>query len=195
MRYFLAALCAILISDAGVASAQSATRSPRGNADREMERLRSSSIGTGYTSGSINNAIIQRSLGLASSNVNSAASSVSSGAPVSSRVSAPSAPRPAAKPFTNLNKGSTLSPYLGLFNEGLAGDTVDNYNAFVRPRMQQQQFNSAVSRQQQQLNVKVQSISARPAFQQQGSEQMMPTGHQATFGYYSRFYPGLNRRR
>lgn len=102
-----------------------------------------------------------------------------------------------AKPFANISPDSTVSPYLSLFNETSSGaaTTIDNYNVLVRPQLQQQSTNRQLQRQAQQLNARVQSISAQSAFETTGSERMMATGHQTTFGYYSRFYPALNRRR
>lgn len=101
------------------------------------------------------------------------------------------------RPFQNATLGPTVSPYLQLFNSDVSSPTsaIDNYQTLVRPQLQQQNFNRQLQRQQQQLNARVQQISAQSAFQPQGSEQMMATGHRTLFGYYGRFYPTLGGRR
>ncbi|MEQ8849313.1 hypothetical protein [Botrimarina sp.] len=99
-----------------------------------------------------------------------------------------------SKPFTNITRPPTVSPYLRLFDTNLTGAaSFDNYNTLVRPRLEQQAFNDNVSRQTYQLNQRVQQISARPDYNPQGSDQMMATGHTTTFGYYSHFYPRRRR--
>ena len=100
-----------------------------------------------------------------------------------------------SKPFASVTARPTISPYLNLFREdfGEAGDL--NYQTLVRPQLQQDQFNSQVVRQAQAINQRLSSISARNAYNTRGSENMMPTGHSATFQYYSRFYPQKGQRR
>ncbi|MEN0111873.1 MAG: hypothetical protein AAF805_14230 [Planctomycetota bacterium] len=101
------------------------------------------------------------------------------------------------RPFENARLGPTVSPYLQLFNSNLStpNAAVENYQTLVRPQLQQQRVNQQLQRQQQALNARVQQISAQSAYQPQGSEQMMATGHRTFVGYYSRFYPTLNTRR
>ncbi len=100
-----------------------------------------------------------------------------------------------SKPFSSVNTQPTISPYLGLFDGGL-GDYNDlNYQTIVRPQIQQQQFNQQVVREAQSLNRRMSAISARNPYNTQGNEGVMPTGHAATFQYYSRFYPRQSQRR
>ena len=93
-----------------------------------------------------------------------------------------------------MQSSSTISPYLNLFNQGPTGrsQTLDNYNLLVRPMLDQQNMNAQVRRQQQQMNMQVQAIAAKPDMEAAGSENIIPTGHQTGFGYYSHFYPGKN---
>lgn len=100
-----------------------------------------------------------------------------------------------SKPFTNIDRPPTVSPYLRLFDTTVGGgsSSIDNYNTLVRPQLEQQAFNTNVVRQAQVLNQRVQQISARPDFNPQGSDRMMATGHTTTFGYYSHFYPRRRR--
>ncbi|MGL4513390.1 MAG: hypothetical protein ACRCT8_09895 [Lacipirellulaceae bacterium] len=103
------------------------------------------------------------------------------------------AARPAGKPFSGVNTAPTLSPYL-LLDEGIGGDAFDNYNTLVRPMLQQQQTNQQVQRQSMELNQRVQQLSARPAFEPRGDENVMPTGHRTMFGNTLQFYPQRQQR-
>lgn len=128
------------------------------------------------------------------SNVFGASTSASSfGAPVGGPIGG----GPAAKPFQDANLGPTVSPYLQLFNSDGTNPNaaIDNYQTLVRPQLQQQRFNRQVQQQAQALNARVQQISAQSAYQPQGSEQIMGTGHTTFFGYYGRYYPSLRGRR
>lgn len=98
------------------------------------------------------------------------------------------------KPFQNVSSSPTVSPYLGLFREDLSGYDDLNYQTSVKPRLQQQAFNDQIARQAQALNRQLTAISARNAYEIKGSQNMAPTGHAASFQYYSRFYPAKNPR-
>lgn len=102
-----------------------------------------------------------------------------------------------SKPFSNITRSPTVSPFLNLFNTGIGGtsSSFDNYNTLVRPQLDQQRTNRQLQLQNQKLNQRVQQISAQPAFQAQGSDRIMATGHSTVFGYYGRFYPSKNVRR
>lgn len=117
----------------------------------------------------------------------------------------------AIKPFSNASRGPTVSPYLGLFNAGIIGDEIDNFQSFVQPQLRQQELNQQFRRQAQQinrqiqqqgqamqnqaiiqeqrLNAQFQQALSQPAFNPTGSNQIMPTGHQTTFGFTGRYYP------
>lgn len=100
-----------------------------------------------------------------------------------------------AKPFSNVVSSPTVSPYLGLFREDLTGYDDLNYQTDVQPRLQQRAFNEQIARQAQAINRRLTSISARNAYQTNGSENIAPTGHTASFQYYSRFYPAKSQQR
>jgi len=88
-----------------------------------------------------------------------------------------------------------VSPYLGLFREDLNGYDDLNYQTSVQPRLQQQAFNEQIARQAQAINRRLTSLSARNAYQTNGSANIAPTGHTASFQYYSRFYPAKSQQR
>jgi hypothetical protein len=101
---------------------------------------------------------------------------------------------PTSKPFAGVTPSPTVSPYMNLFRTDLGGNDDLNYQTLVQPQLRQQDFNRQFSVQEQQLNRRVQALSARNPYAAQGSPNMMPTGHGATHRYYSHFYPQLNRR-
>ncbi len=102
-----------------------------------------------------------------------------------------------SKPFSNSAPDNTVSPYLNLFiNDSIGGDpNFVPYQSLVRPQQNQSDFNRQVQAQGQALSRRVQEISAKPAFNPQGSEQQLPTGHSTVFGNTSHFYPQFQRRR
>ena len=171
-----------------------------------VNEFRLNSVGTSYTVDDMIRGVRDRSRGQRVGNGIVRNFQVS-GAPVSSGVgrtpatasipTVPGASGGGSKPFTSLRRDSTVSPYLNLFNTGIGGSasSFDNYNTLVRPQLRQQSINRQLERQTQQLNARVQQISAQPAFQAQGSDRIMATGHPTVFGYYSRFYPSKGARR
>ncbi|WP_146583572.1 hypothetical protein [Posidoniimonas polymericola] len=101
-----------------------------------------------------------------------------------------------SKPFSSASRGPVVSPYLNLFREDLSdGGAADNYNTLVRPQLQQQQINQSLQLETQAIDRRVRSISAKPAFNPQGSPNQSPTGHPTGFMYYSHFYPAFAQQR
>ncbi|HEX5470439.1 MAG TPA: hypothetical protein VFW73_01055 [Lacipirellulaceae bacterium] len=92
------------------------------------------------------------------------------------------------KPFSGFSQGPTISPYLNLFRNDLSGNTGLNYSTLVQPLLQQEQVNRQQQREDMQLSRRLQSITAQPAFNPQGSKQEYPTGHQTVFQYYDHYY-------
>lgn len=87
----------------------------------------------------------------------------------------------------------TVSPYLALTDVGGTGiDQSARYFTQVQPRIQRQQ-----DQQQQQLQIQtmqrdMSAIRSRTARASQNGARI--TGHPTRFGFYSRYYPSLNRR-
>jgi hypothetical protein len=160
---------------------------PGGYAQQELQQIYQDSIGSGYTGASLNNRILYSAR--ANAPYVRAPSSVSGGPRVGLGVGASSA----SKPFTSFSPAPTVSPYLNLFREDLAGNDDLNYNTLVRPMLQQQQFNQQVQRQSLEMERRLQSFAAQSDFNPQGSTQQLPTGHQTVFRYYGRYYPTMNR--
>lgn len=87
----------------------------------------------------------------------------------------------------------SISPYLALTDVGGTGiDQSARYFTQVQPRIQRQQ-----AQQQQQLQIQsmqrdMSAMRSRTARASQNGARI--TGHPTRFGFYSRYYPTLNRR-
>lgn len=149
-------------------------------------------IGTGYTISNINSNVINSSLGVSS------APGVRTGLSGAARPSLASSsfrsPTPSSKPFSGINQDRTLSPYLALDTVTLDSN-FDTYNNLVRPQLQQQRLNDQLQRQTQQLNQRFQQLSAQPAFNPQGAQNALATGHPTFFNNTLNYYPLRNQRR
>lgn len=99
--------------------------------------------------------------------------------------------RPSSRPFSNISRRPSLSPYLGLFQEGF--DENENalaYQTIVRPQLRQQRFNNQVRRQAAQMEARLQSIAAGSGFNAQGNQQLAPTGvSPGAYRFLSHYYP------
>ena len=191
----------VVFADGNTAFGQSDTRrsspndpTPRssrgGHAGRELRSLYRSDVGQGFTIASQNALAMQR----AQARVPYVGQSTTASGP-NNRISLGLSPSRTSKPFANTSSRPTVSPYLNLFREDLGGTNDFNYHTLVRPQLQQQQVNRQVQDQARATSQRVQQLSARSAFNAQGSQNQSPTGHQTVFGYYGRYYPGLSGRR
>jgi len=83
-----------------------------------------------------------------------------------------------------------LSPYLDLFRrqEGV----LDNYNQFVRPKVNLQRTLNEQDRQLRRQGQQIRAINSAWS-QAQRTGTMAPTGTGAAFFNYSHFYPGMRR--
>jgi hypothetical protein len=105
-----------------------------------------------------------------------------------------SRPPQASKPFSNLQRGPSVTPYLRL-NGSLDG--VADYYSQVRPAREQQQ---ATLREQRQLNLRRQQLNqaaASGAYVLTGDPNTPSTGHTTTYMYLGNFqqtgtfFPGI----
>lgn len=98
------------------------------------------------------------------------------------------------RPFENFRPAPTTSPYLRLLNNngtGTGGITPD-YQSFVLPQLQQQEFQRQTTRDISNLQV---GQARQAATIREGNVQLRPTGHRANMQYYSHFYPTYGARR
>ena len=93
-----------------------------------------------------------------------------------------------AKPFTTLERGATLSPYLGL--DLLSSETsLPNYHAFVRPNQQQQQLNLAQAAQVRRLKQQLRVATAQGIVSNNPSGGVPTTGASAQFLNMGGYFP------
>jgi hypothetical protein len=164
-----------------------------GYSGQALQNIYRNSIGTGYSSQSINAQTMASVRGNVQPNL---------GQQQQPSVSLPAATIGAGigglatKPFTNITQRPTVSPYLNLFNTSRTGNSDFNYQTLVRPQLQQQAINQQQLRQNLDVDRRVQALAARGAYQNQaGSDQQYPTGHQTTFMYLGHYYSDANPHR
>ena len=106
---------------------------------------------------------------------------------VSSGASAMGAPRQplvgnagmaGSKPFSRVDRGPAVSPYLALNNPF---STAEDYYNIVKPLQEQRRTNDAVARQQYAQQRKLNQIAAMGPYQITGSDRFAPTGHASGF--------------
>ncbi len=93
------------------------------------------------------------------------------------------APR-SAKPFSMIDRGPTVSPYLQLSNP--LSSASDYYNV-VRPLQEQRNTNDRLMRQQYAQSRKLNQIAAQGPYQITGNEEAAPTGHSTGFMKYGTY--------
>ncbi|MEM6328645.1 MAG: hypothetical protein AAF790_00195 [Planctomycetota bacterium] len=196
------------------ASAQSGSRGSS-YSNFQLNRIRQQAIGNQFSSDAIVRQTLAQStirapvIGVGSidrriGSTGRMASSVSGASGSVTRVGAPRAPSlglnrggrglgGGQRPFSNLNRRPSISPYLNLFrgDNNFTGSNDDlNYQTLVRPQLQQQQFNRRAALAAQQMNARLQNLAAQPAFAPTGSQTLIPTGSPAAYRFYSHYYPG-----
>jgi hypothetical protein len=187
-RCWLVTVAAVaLMSWGGTAMAQMSMLNPTpvsrisGYAGHEMSSIYQQSIGTGYTAKSEAQNLLYQS----QASVPYVGQSVGYGGSVSWQTLA----GPASKPFANVTPTPTVSPWMNMFRDDLSGADALNYQTLVRPMLNQQQVNHQLERQNIELGQRVQAMSARNAYNPQGSDQIYPTGHPTVFMVYGHYYP------
>jgi hypothetical protein len=161
---------------------------PGGFAGSELDSIYRQDVGQGYTGQSINRMTLSNSRArapyLGSGQVSAPAARIGLGVGAST----------SSKPFSSYSPEPTVSPYLNLFREDFDGTSDFNYQALVRPMLQQQQFNQQVQRQSMEMARRLQTMAAQSDFNPEGSKSQYPTGHQTVFMYYGHYYPAARRR-
>jgi hypothetical protein len=183
--------CAVVLllgsSAAAVAQGVSPLSDTSGYAGTELSRIYRQSVGTGYSSSSLNQITLN--------NLRAQVPNVGQSTVRRNRVGNGLTGFNANKPFSNYSPSPTISPYLNLFREDLEGGSDFNYQTLVRPQIRQQELNQQLQQQNFAIAQRLQAISAQSDFNPQGSESQPPTGHQTVFQYYGHFYPALGQRR
>ena len=89
-----------------------------------------------------------------------------------------------SKPFSSINRGPAVSPYLAL--SGSLNSVSDYYN-IVRPQREQARANAQLQRQTQLNQRRLNQIAARGPYNLQGNDNLAPTGHSATYMFFDNF--------
>jgi len=95
------------------------------------------------------------------------------------------------KPFQNVERESTISPYLYLEQDDETRQDIPNYFTYVRPQLEQQEANRVQRRAMQQLNGQMQSMSSTAVGPQYQAGRSFGTGAPARFMDTAQFYGGL----
>jgi hypothetical protein len=93
------------------------------------------------------------------------------------------------KPFSGHQADPVLSPYMDLFRTDNSLGTVDNYNQYVRPKLQQQARNRQLNRQVRGL----QSTTQRQGSALRQSQQLQGLSAPQYYQNYGGYYPGFGR--
>lgn len=95
------------------------------------------------------------------------------------------------KPFRNLYREPTLSPYLALDLVNDEGSGLPNYYAFYQPQQQQRQANEAQKVRIRRLQQQLRTATAKGAVTRNLSGGMPTTGSSSQFMNLGGYYPGL----
>lgn len=166
---------------------QSPASGVSGYARTELGNIYRSSIGTNFTTSQIINNNFYQS--------QATVPNVGQSVGVGTALNAGPAVGLGSKPFSNVTSDPVVSPWMNMFREDLSGTGDLNYQTLVRPQLNQERINRQVERQNMELGQRVQAMSARNAYNPEGSQQMYPTGHPTTFMNYGHYYPVSRRHR
>lgn len=89
-----------------------------------------------------------------------------------------------SKPFENINRGPSVTPYLALSN---SFNQVSDYYNIVKPQQEQARANEKLQRQSLMNQRRLNQIAAQGPYDVQGDPDLAPTGHSATYMYFDNF--------
>ena len=89
-----------------------------------------------------------------------------------------------SKPFSMIDRGPTVSPYLQLSNPL---STASDYYNVVKPLQEQRNVNDRLMRQQYAQSRKLNQMAAQGPYQVTGNENAAPTGHSTGFMKYGTY--------
>jgi len=95
------------------------------------------------------------------------------------------------KPFQNLHREPTLSPYLTLDLVNDDGTGLPNYYAFYQPQRQQQQANEAQEARIRRLQQQLRMANATDSVSRNPNASMHTTGNSSQFMNLGGYFPGL----
>ena len=86
-----------------------------------------------------------------------------------------------SKPFSQVQRGPSTSPNMGLHSDNPFTSSTTNYFSTVRPQLEQQRMNEKLQMQNIKMQKQLEEIAARPPYDPTGSEDRAPTGHAAVY--------------
>jgi hypothetical protein len=89
-----------------------------------------------------------------------------------------------SKPFSRIDRGPTVSPYLSLSNPF---STATDYYNVVKPLQEQRRVNDRLSQQQYIQSKKLNQMAAQGPYQITGNEDAAPTGHGSGFMKFANY--------
>jgi len=101
--------------------------------------------------------------------------------------------QPQFKPFSSVQRGPTVTPYLDLSNPYTS--TANSFYTNVSPRLAEERAREVAMKQQMSRQRDLNSAAAKGPYDPQGSDKMAPTGHSAVFMNYGGFFPQSAPRR
>lgn len=85
------------------------------------------------------------------------------------------------KPFSQVQRGPSVTPYLGLVSDNPFTSSTTNYFNTVRPQLEQQKMNEKLQMQNIRMQKQLEEVASKPPYDITGSEQRAPTGHAAVY--------------
>lgn len=87
------------------------------------------------------------------------------------------------KPFSGIDRGPAVSPYLSLTNAANSpfASTSNDYYNIVRPQQQQERINQRVAKQQYMQQKQLNQVAAQGPYSIKGDDELAPTGHGSGF--------------
>jgi hypothetical protein len=166
--------------------AGSATAQPnfRTYGEQAAKGIQSQNSASNFTSSRINRQILNQSVsrsGVAGVNARNYTSGLLGTGNAGSLAGPPSR---SSKPFSAIDRGPTVSPYLSLSNPF---STATDYYNVVKPLQEQRRVNDRVMKQQYMQAKKLNQIAAQGPYQITGNENAAPTGHSSGFMKYANY--------
>lgn len=93
-----------------------------------------------------------------------------------------------SKPFSQVQRGPSASPYMGLVADNPFTSTTTNYFNNVRPKLEQQKQNDQLMAQNIKMQQQLQQLATRPPYDPTGDDKRAPTGHSAVFQQHGGMY-------
>lgn len=171
---------AIVLSLVGYTSDVKAQNTVSNYAAAQLKNIQNRNSTKNFTSSRFNSQAIRQGIG----NVGVAGVNMQRYANTSDILSGPRQPLvgsgggTTSKPFSRIDRGPAVSPYLALNNPF---STAEDYYNIVRPLQEQRRTNDAFSRQQYAQQRKLNQIAAQGPYRITGDPNAAPTGHRAGF--------------